>query len=82
MSWTANTTVYRRSWPIWSAVAWPLSKRRRCRAPRARVRRIGVLGLLAERDPEATEREAALHETLASLAWSEGPNVRIDLFLQ
>ena len=25
---------------------------------------------------------AAFHETLAGLAWSEGPNVRIDLFLQ
>ena len=47
-----------------------------------RVRRIDVLGLLAEGDPDATAPEAALHETLAGLAWSEGPNVRIDLFLQ
>jgi len=65
--------------PVASPTAWPLA----ARAQEAeRERRIGVLGLLAEGDPESTAREAAFHETQAGLAWSEGHNVRIDLFLQ
>ena len=62
-----------------SATAWPLATRAQ---EAERVRRIGVLDLFAEGDPEATAREAAFHETLAGLAWSEGHNVQIDLFLQ
>jgi hypothetical protein len=58
--------------------ALPLAARRR---EVERVRRIGGLGLLAVEDPEPTAREAAFHETQAGLAWSEGPNVRIGLFL-
>lgn len=43
-----------------------------------RVRRIGVLGGLAEEDPEVPARVAALSQALASLGWAEGRNIQID----
>ena len=43
-----------------------------------RVRRIGVLTNLAENDPEARSRNAALLEELQQLGWTEGRNVQID----
>ena len=60
---------------IVSATAWPLA----AGAQQAeRMRRIGVLNLLAEEDPEAAARVALFRETLAGSGWSEGHNVRID----
>jgi putative tryptophan/tyrosine transport system substrate-binding protein len=55
--------------------AWPLVAS--AQQPE-RVRRIGVLGILAEGDPEARTRETAFHESLAGLGWRAGDNVRID----
>ena len=43
-----------------------------------RIRRIGVIGVLAKDDPEAVGRVAAFQQTLASTGWSDGRNVRID----
>ena len=43
-----------------------------------RVRRIGVLTNLAENDPEARSRNAALLEELQQLGWIEGRNMQID----
>jgi ABC-type uncharacterized transport system substrate-binding protein len=57
------------------AAAWPLT----ARAQQAeRMRRIGVLVVYPEDDPEIRERLAAFHQTLERLGWSEGRNVRID----
>jgi len=57
-------------------VTWPL-------APRAqepgRKRRIGVLMLQAEDDPESTPRTAALVRGLQQLNWSTGRNLQIDI---
>ena len=43
-----------------------------------RVRRIGVLDVLAHNDPEGHARTAALLRTLQQLGWTDGRNVRID----
>jgi putative ABC transport system substrate-binding protein len=43
-----------------------------------RIRRIGVLGVLAKDDPEAASRIAAFQESLAALGWSDGRNLRMD----
>jgi putative ABC transport system substrate-binding protein len=43
-----------------------------------RIRRIGVVGILAKDDPEAVSRVAAFQEALAALGWSDGRNLRID----
>jgi putative ABC transport system substrate-binding protein len=43
-----------------------------------RVRRIGVIGVLAKDDPEAASRVAGFQEGLAALGWSDGRNLRID----
>ena len=43
-----------------------------------RVRRIGVIGVLAKDDPEAISRVAAFQQALASAGWADGRNLRID----
>ena len=43
-----------------------------------RVRRIGVIGVLAKDDPEAVSRVAAFQQALASAGWTDGRNLRID----
>src|SRR6516162_6214923 len=56
-------------------VAWPLM----ARAQQAeRVRRIGVLSILAENDPASRKRMAAFLQALQKLGWREGDNFRID----
>jgi ABC-type uncharacterized transport system substrate-binding protein len=57
-----------------SAVVWPL----RGRAQQSdRVRHIGVLMNLAERDPEAQQRAKALESGLQRLGWNQGRNLKI-----
>ena len=61
---------------IGGMATWPLT-------PRAQqldehIRRIGVLGSLAENDPEMQPRLAAFRQGLEKLGWSEGRNFRID----
>jgi putative ABC transport system substrate-binding protein len=57
------------------AAAWPLA----ARAQQAeRMRRVGLLTLVPEADPEAQARFAAFRQALQQLGWDEGRNVRID----
>src|SRR6266516_7360851 len=42
------------------------------------MRRIGVLQILADDDPEMVARHAAFEQALDTLGWSVGRNVRID----
>ena len=57
------------------AVAWPPA----ARAQQAdRVRRIGVLMLYPEHDPEGQRRATAFREGLQKLGWVVGRNVQID----
>jgi putative ABC transport system substrate-binding protein len=58
-----------------AVVAWPLAARAQSAD---RVRRIGVLQLLADDDPEAVTRQAAFEHALQALGWTVGRNVRID----
>jgi putative tryptophan/tyrosine transport system substrate-binding protein len=56
------------------AAAWPIA----ARAQQSEgMRRIGVLGGLAENDPEMKARLAGFRQGLERLGWSEGRNVRI-----
>jgi putative ABC transport system substrate-binding protein len=56
--------------------AWPLA----ARAQQAeRMRRIGILIVGAQSDPNMQERVAAFLQTLEKLGWSEGRNVQIDI---
>jgi putative tryptophan/tyrosine transport system substrate-binding protein len=58
-----------------AVAAWPLA----ARAQQAeRVRRIGVLAHVAERDPVYQGWVASFRDTLAKLGWIEGRNLRID----
>jgi putative tryptophan/tyrosine transport system substrate-binding protein len=59
---------------IGSAAAWPLL----ARAQSARIRRIGVLLLFAQDDPEATVRVQALKGGLQALGWVDGENLQIE----
>jgi putative ABC transport system substrate-binding protein len=43
-----------------------------------RVRRIGVLQILADNDPETVARQRAFEEALQALGWTVGQNLRID----
>jgi putative tryptophan/tyrosine transport system substrate-binding protein len=54
---------------------WPLAARAQ---QSERVRRIGVLQLLADDDPEALARHAVFERELQALGWTVGRNVRID----
>ncbi len=56
-------------------VAWPLTIRAQ---PSDQMRRIGVLQILADDDPEMVARHAAFEQALDTLGWSVGRNVRID----
>jgi putative ABC transport system substrate-binding protein len=58
-----------------SAAAWPCAARAQ---PGERVRRVSVLMSLAESDPEAQARVAALARGLRDLGWTEGRNLRIE----
>ena len=58
-----------------AAVAWPLAAR--AQQPE-RMRRIGVLMSFAESDPGAQARNAAFHDGLQKLGWTEGRNIRLD----
>ena len=58
-----------------SAAVWPLAAR--AQQPEG-VRRIAVLQILAENDPELVARHAAFEQTLQALGWTNDRNVRID----
>src|SRR5262245_7802705 len=58
-----------------AAVVWPLAVRAQ---QSDQMRRIGVLQLLAEDDPEAAARQTAFEKALQALGWTVGRNVRID----
>ena len=58
-----------------SAAAWPLAVRAQ---QGDRVRRIGVLMLSDENDPEKT-RLSTFAQALADLGWTDGRNVRMDI---
>ncbi len=58
-----------------AAAAWPLAARAQ---QSERMRRIGVLQLLADDDPEVVTRQAAFEHALQALGWTAGRNVRID----
>jgi ABC-type uncharacterized transport system substrate-binding protein len=60
-----------------AAAAWPFA----VRAQQERVRRIGVLMVLAEKDPEAQRRIAIIQKELQEFGWIDGRNVRIDFRL-
>jgi putative tryptophan/tyrosine transport system substrate-binding protein len=55
--------------------AWPLAARAQ---QGDQVRRIGVLNLLGETDPEAQAWDTAFRKRLVELGWIDGRNVRID----
>jgi putative ABC transport system substrate-binding protein len=57
------------------AAAWPIAARGQ---QGERMRRMGVLTALAESDPEAQLRIAALRQGLQSFDWIEGRNIHID----
>ena len=58
-----------------AAAAWPLATR--AQQPGG-MRRIGVLMVIAENDPEAQPRIAAFLAGLQAFGWKDGRNVRID----
>ena len=58
-----------------TAVAWPLAAR--AQQP-DHMRRLGLLMALPENDAEEQRRVAAFVQTLLSLGWKEGANIRID----
>jgi len=60
---------------IGSAAAWPLAARAQ---QTDRMRRIGMLLNLPESDPALQARLGVFRQSLATLDWSEGRNVRID----
>jgi putative ABC transport system substrate-binding protein len=58
-----------------SAAAWPLAARAQ---QSERMRRIGVLQILAADDPQGVAETAAFLQGLAQLGWTDGGNVRIE----
>ena len=58
-----------------SAAAWPLAARAQ---PADRMRRIGVLMVLSENDPQSRSRVAAFQQGLDKLGWTVGRNLAID----
>ena len=56
------------------AAAWPLT----ARAQQPAVRRIGVLMLYPENDPEGQLRATAFRQGLNKLGWTAGRNIQID----
>jgi putative ABC transport system substrate-binding protein len=59
-----------------AAAAWPLAARAQWKEP---VRRIGVMMSIAD-DAEGQRRLRALQEGLAKLGWSDGKNIRLDVY--
>jgi putative tryptophan/tyrosine transport system substrate-binding protein len=60
-----------------AAALWPLA----ARAQQERMRRIGVLMLYPENDPEGQLRATAFRQGLQKLGWVVGRNVQIDFQL-
>jgi putative ABC transport system substrate-binding protein len=58
-----------------TAAAWPLAAHAQ---QSDQMRRIGVLQLLADDDPEVAARRVAFEHELLALGWTVGRNVRID----
>ena len=58
-----------------SAAAWPLAARAQ---QSERMRRIGVLQILAADDPHGVAETAAFLQGLAQLGWTDGGNVQIE----
>jgi putative ABC transport system substrate-binding protein len=58
-----------------AVAAWPLAARGQ---QRERMRRIGVLHILAEDDPESRLRIAAFKQSLQEFGWTDGSNVQIE----
>jgi putative tryptophan/tyrosine transport system substrate-binding protein len=58
------------------ASAWPLAAR--AQQPAERVRRIGLLTNLTERDTEGRARDEAFVAGLRQAGWTEGSNLKID----
>src|SRR6266849_2444209 len=58
-----------------AAAAWPLAARAQ---QHEGMRRLGVLGHLAENDPVMRDRTIALEQGLQKLGWVVGRNLRID----
>jgi putative tryptophan/tyrosine transport system substrate-binding protein len=57
------------------AAAWPLAP---CAQQADGMRRIGVMMVNADGDPEGQTRIAALRQGLEALGWTEGRNLRLD----
>ena len=57
------------------AAAWPLAARAQ---QGERMRRISVLSVLLEDDPESVARRAAFEQALQALGWTVGRDLRID----
>ena len=58
-----------------TAAAWPLAARAQ---QGDQLRRIGVLSLFAETDPEGQSWDTAFRKRLDELGWIDGRNVHID----
>src|SRR6516165_7625095 len=58
-----------------AAAAWPLAARAQ---QRQLMRRIGVLMVLAESDPQSRHRVTAFQQELEKLGWTIGRNLAID----
>jgi putative tryptophan/tyrosine transport system substrate-binding protein len=58
-----------------AAALWPLVARGQ---QPDQMRRVGVLQVLAEEDPETVARHAAFEDALRALGWAVGRNMRID----
>jgi putative ABC transport system substrate-binding protein len=59
---------------VGGAASWPLA----VRAQGEQVRRIGVLTVFSQSDPEGQRRITALLQRLQELGWTDGRNVRIE----
>jgi putative ABC transport system substrate-binding protein len=59
-----------------TVAAWPVAARAQ---ERVRVRRIGVIMIYAEADPEGQARLFALRDRLHKLGWTEGSNIQINV---
>jgi putative tryptophan/tyrosine transport system substrate-binding protein len=60
-----------------AAAAWPLAVRAQRPGP---VRRVGVLMVWAERDPDGTSNLATFGDELVRLGWTVGHNLQIDQY--
>jgi putative ABC transport system substrate-binding protein len=59
------------------AAAWPLAAR--AQQPANEIRRVGMLTVFSDGDPEGQRRVAALLQRLQDLGWVNGRNIRIEL---